>query len=566
MDRLAKYEYRPLPPAVFAALSMATLSCMFGLLVSLVLFPPTVWRFDSAVAVTAAELWTNILANGVIDALSAEDLSRELSPRLIAISIGMLASSWLAFRTYYRAGPVVDGREHYDGLQLIRGKAAIASANAALAAERNPLDRTIQWIRGVSIPRIREVRNLLILGAIGSGKTRIILFLLDQLIGRLLRNPASDYGLFVHDTTGEILDGFPMAVGTFAVLNPDRRGLWAWAMGRDFADDLDCVSAADQIVQQTGEAFWGTGGATLFAGCMIVCKAQHQRNWGAAQLYEACLRDPALLKQEFEQHYEPAAGLIEFDAAGELSKTTVSFLLTFRASVLRVLRPLAQAWKDVPAERQFSFGDWVLGANVQQPKVVIVQRCGRHPEMSAAWIGMVMDFITAAVGDPNLPVSQTRIRTFMLDEAPALGKLRRWTDLLDTGRNKGVSTVAAIQDVAQFRRIYRDAAPSIFQRFSTKIICAQTFGPETAELANEIIGKRWVLEEEATTVTERGPTGRTERHTVTKRRQEALIVRPEHMAYRLGVGNRRVKGLVVGLGDILEVEWPLRIWRKHPRA
>jgi type IV secretory pathway TraG/TraD family ATPase VirD4 len=200
-----------------------------------------------------------------------------------------------------------------------------------------------------------------------------------------------------------------------------------------------------------------------------------------------------------------------------------------------------------------------------QPKVVIVQRSGRHPEMSAAWIGMVMDFITAAVGDTKLPVNQTRIRTFVLDEAPALGLLRRWSDLLDTARNKGVSTIAAIQDVAQFKRIYGDAAPSIFQRFLTKIICAQTYGQEAAELAEQTIRKRWVFDDESTTVTETGPTGRTERHSVTKRPREVLIARPEYLAYRLGVRNRRIIALVVGLGDILEVKWPMRVWRKRRR-
>jgi hypothetical protein len=566
MDRLAKYEYRPLPPAAFTALVMATLSCVLGVLLSFVLLPPTAWRWDTEVTMTAAELWSNIGANGLIEALSADDLLRETMPRLIGIALAMLTSGWLTFRMRRRATPVVDNREHYEGLQLVKGPAAIASANTVLASDTNRFDRTIQWLPGVCMPRIREVRNLLILGAIGSGKTRIILFLLDQLVGRLLRNPKSDYGLFVHDTTGEILDGFPMADDAFAVLNPDRPGFCAWAMGRDFIDDGDCVSASDQIVGQTGEGFWGKGGATLFAGCMIVCKTQHGRDWGASELYAMCLRDPVLLKKEFEQHYEPAAGLIEFEAStGELSKTTVSFLLTYRASVLRVLRPLAQAWADIPADRQFSFGDWVSGTNPRQPKVVIVQRSGRHPEMSAAWIGMVMDFITAAIGDTRLPVSQTRIRTFVLDEAPALGLLQRWSDLLDTARNKGVSTIAAIQDVAQFKRIYGDAAPSIFQRFWTKIICAQTYGPEAAELADEIIRKRWVLEDEPTTVIERGPTGRSERTSVTKHRQEVPIVRPEYLAYRLGVRNRRIKALVVGLGDILEVEWPMRIWPKRRR-
>lgn len=179
---------------------------------------------------------------------------------------------------------------------------------------------------------------------------------------------------------------------------------------------------------------------------------------------------------------------------------------------------------------------------------------------------MVMDFITAAVGDLRLPVSQTRIRTFVLDEAPALGRLRRWTDLLDTARNKGVSTIAAIQDVAQFKRIYGDAAPSVFQRFWTKVICAQTQGPETMELSTDMIGKRFVVESETTTTIERGPAGRTER-TSTNRQppREVLIARPEHLSYRLGVRDRHVKGLVVGLGNILEVEWPMRVWRRRRR-
>src|SRR5699024_12552427 len=51
---------------------------------------------------------------------------------------------------------------------------------------------------------------------------------------------------------------------------------------------------------------------------------------GLPQLYMACLREPARMKTEFEQFYRPAAGLIEFDGSGELSKTTVSLLLTFR--------------------------------------------------------------------------------------------------------------------------------------------------------------------------------------------------------------------------------------------
>ncbi|MCR6734064.1 MAG: type IV secretion system DNA-binding domain-containing protein [Afipia sp.] len=566
MDRLAKYEYRPAAPAAFSALGMGLMACFLGIVISFMLITPTAWRADAAVAVTATELLSAIENRGLAEAISADDLFRETAPRLISIALAAILSGILAFRIKRRIQPIVDGRQHHEGLQLLRGAAAIASANRALAAQARPLDRTIQWLPSVPIPRAREVQNLLILGAIGSGKTRLILYLLEQLVRRLLQNPAEDYGLFVHDTTGEILEGFPMEDGQFAVINPDRPGCFAWAMGRDFRDDSDCESAAEQIIGQTSDAFWGKGATTLFAGCMILCKAKHGSDWGLPRLYMACLSDPVQMKKDFEQYYRPAAGLIEFDASGELSKTTISLLLTFRGSVLRVLRPLARAWAKVPPERQFSFGDWVNGANPQQPKVVIVQRSGRHPEMSAAWIGMAVDFITAAVGDIRLSVSQTRIRTFVLDEAPALGRLRRWPDLLDTARNKGVSTIAAIQDVAQFKRIYGDAAASIFQRFLTKIICAQTQGPETTALADDMIGKRWIMEDEPTVAVERGPTGRTERSSITKRPREVPIVRPEHLAYRLGVANRKIKALVVGLGDVLEVEWPMRIWGLRRRV
>ncbi|MDU6730091.1 MAG: type IV secretion system DNA-binding domain-containing protein, partial [Bradyrhizobium sp.] len=243
MDRLANYEYRPATPAAFALVGMALLSCLIGLALSFALIPPTAWRQDTAVAVSVTEMVSNINRHGPLAALSADDLLRETLPRLIGITLAALMSGIIAFRVRRRATPIVDGREHYEGLKLLKGPAAIASANELLGKGPKGGDRTIQWLPGVFIPRVMEVQNLLILGAIASGKTRIILYLLEEMIGRLLRNPSADYGLFVHDTTGEILDGFPMEDDQFAFINPDRPGTFAWAMGRDLRDDGDCESA-----------------------------------------------------------------------------------------------------------------------------------------------------------------------------------------------------------------------------------------------------------------------------------------------------------------------------------
>ncbi|MGH6711768.1 MAG: hypothetical protein ACREEK_22700, partial [Bradyrhizobium sp.] len=87
MDQLAQYEYRPATPAAVAALCMVMLSCMLGLSLSFVLFPPTAWRGDVAVAVGAAELLSTIQISGLMAALSSEDLFRELAPRLIGVAL-----------------------------------------------------------------------------------------------------------------------------------------------------------------------------------------------------------------------------------------------------------------------------------------------------------------------------------------------------------------------------------------------------------------------------------------------------------------------------------------------
>ncbi|MDO8981323.1 MAG: type IV secretion system DNA-binding domain-containing protein [Afipia sp.] len=565
---LAKYEAQPAAAALFNGLMMALLACSLSITASFFILPPTAWQLDNDVAVTCMDLWTALRAGAFGEAILRDDLSRELSPRLVGCALAILVSAILGFRIRKSVTPIVDTREHYAGLQLMRGKAAFAAGNQMAAAEAENHDRTIQLAPGLSVPRRREVRNILLLGAIGSGKTRIILFLINELIARLKKYPKGDHAMFVHDTTGEILDGFPMSARQFAAINPDRAQTWAWRMGADLRDDRDCETAADQAVLQTGDAIWGKGGSTMYAGCMILCKAERGEAWGATELYDACLRDPKTLKQQFEQHYAPAAKLIEYDSTtGELSRTSISFLLTFRASVLRVLRPLALAWDGIPPARQFSFTQWVFGpskgSTPRQPRVVIVQRSGRHPDMSAAWIGMVMDVITGAVGDPDLAVSQTRTRSFVIDEAPALGHLRRWPELLDTGRNKGASTIAAVQDIAQLRRIYGEAAESMVQRFATKIVCAQTHGAETTELADKMIGKREVLEKEYSTTTERGPAGTTKRTSMTPHIREVPIVRPEHLVQRLGLRNRRIKALVVGLGNILELDWPITTWPRR---
>jgi hypothetical protein len=532
------------------------------------IIPATSWSSDGPHIVSGWSLlkmfWLNADYELPLWAMPG-DLGAECIPRLLGVLIAASLAGVIGFMRAYAVTPLVDMREHHDGPQLLAGRPAQSLAKLAMTERLQRSERPIEIAPGVPYPHLWRVVNLLVLGSIGSGKTRIMLWLIQMILEKIQREPAGDHAILIHDTTGEILTGLPVSDDAFAALHPHQEGGWGWAMGRDLSTIEDIEEVADQAIEKTGDAVWGKGASQCYAGIMATAAGEHGNAWGMTEAYEIALRDPATLKANFETYYRPAARLIEFDATtGDLSRTSMSFLLTFRASTLRMIRPLAEAWAGLPPERMFSFRDWVYQDNPRQPKVVVLQRSGRHPEISAMWVGMVLDSLASHIGDPALGVSQTRTRSLVIDELPSLGRLRRLPELLDIGRNKGLNMIAAAQDLnVQFDRVYSDFSESIKLRFRLKIFCAQTPGPQTTEIAKTSIGVRRVEEINYDKTITRGPQGRTEQVAATRRIDEVPIVSDRYLAHELGVRGKRVRAILVGLPEVLQFDWPLRVWRKR---
>ena len=203
-----------------------------------------------------------------------------------------------------------------------------------------------------------------------------------------------------------------------------------------------------------------------------------------------------------------------------------------------------------------------MDRNPTQPRTVVVQRAGRYPELSAAWIGAIIDTIAAHVNDESFPNSQTRRVFLCLDELASLGRLRRFPDLVDLGRNKGVGVLAAaLHEIEQLQERYGDKlAISILRRFRTKIICQQNLDGGTVQFSEQIIGKRTVEVEETTTTEARGPQGIMTSQTKTNAKKEVPIIRAERLAYELGVFGNTVKAIAVGIGNPALLTWPVTVW------
>jgi hypothetical protein len=127
--------------------------------------------------------------------------------------------------------------------------------------------------------------------------------------------------------------------------------------------------------------------------------------------------------------------------------------------------------------------------------------------------------------------------------------------------------IAALQEVEQLRSIYGgDQAVSLLKRFRTKIICQQNQDDATDQLSRKIIGMRTVRIDQTNQTKTTGKDGETRSTSTTRQEKEVPIVRGERLAYDLGVVGNKVRALVVGLGDIIEIDWPLRIWpQRHGR-
>lgn len=384
-------------------------------------------------------------------------------------------------------------------------------------------------------------RHLLISGSVGSGKTQILLPLVDQLYRH--RIPS-----LVLDTKGDYTSYFPHAL----ILSPwDARSAY-WDIAADLRTKEQASAFADALIPLSdgnGRHF-DLACRQILTGVVIGFQQQARDLWGWKMLAKVLSGGQAGLLQVLTNFAPAAADLIR-DPKNQTTATTLSAL----SAHCRVIDDLATAWGDGdPKMKKFSLQQW---RHSKHPMVCL--HAGLDQSLSRAWLAAL--YATAGGMLLRLSDSPSRRVFLMLDELTAVGKIDL-AGLFERGRSKGVCGVAGFQDLAQVRAVYgKDFADALSSMVGTQIICQ--IGPgDTREKVAVWCGSERVA---IPTITHSGQDGKINRsHSVHEENRKLVL--PAELTTELGVrkysgGRFGIRSLLLAGGNALLLEWPGRKWK-----
>lgn len=329
-------------------------------------------------------------------------------------------------------------------------------------------------IAGVPMEAGREVYNIGVSGAVGSGKSVVIKDVLKDC--RRIGKRA-----LVFDSTGEFIEKF-YRPGIDIILNPfdERSPPWtAWNEARKIYDYAN-ISESFIPVKNHNEPFWEEGGQAVLEDILSrLAKNNQATNKRLVEVVNVLtLKEVQAIVKKL-----PAAVYMDPEAA----KTA----LGIRMNVVRAAKAIRYLG-DGDASAQFSIRNWVndestdswLFLSTKEEMLVTMK------PLLTAWFDIAMRAVM------SLPPSRARMIFSVLDEMSSLDRISTLKEVSTRGRKYGVALLLGYQNIAQVRKIYGDDdAQTIISMLQTRLALAV---PDflTAKYVSENLGDQELMEKD----------------------------------------------------------------------
>ncbi|STX55681.1 conjugative transfer protein TraD [Legionella beliardensis] len=305
-----------------------------------------------------------------------------------------------------------------------------------------------------------EVQHVLVHGTVGTGKSQLIMKIMDCLRKRGDRVIVYDKGCsFIPHYYQNELD---------VILNPFDKRCANWDMWLEAPRDSDFENMAESAIPMHGESdpFWVNASRTVFSCLSAVMRHHPERS------LEKFLK--LILTDEFsalEEHLQgtPAATLV----SGKIEKTAISIRATL-TTYLKSFSALAELNQE--GKKPFSIRDYIL--DEQQKGWLFISSNGETHKSLKPLISMWL--AQASLALLSLAPDRSRRIWFICDELPSLHKLPLLGETIAEVRKFGGCFLLGMQSFSQLTKVYGQAgAKEIFDLLNTRFF----FRSPSAEMA-----------------------------------------------------------------------------------
>ena len=396
-------------------------------------------------------LWASDLAQQVLHSFETYLLRGALFSGLFAL--GALAWAWFYFT---RTGKGLGSNKYLRGARF----GTLRQVRRALLWHR----KGALTIGGVRVPQAFEPEHILLCGAPGTGKTNLIIKMLDGI-------RASGGRAIVYDTAGSFVEKF-YRPDIDVMLNPLDRRSAAWSPWVDVPRDYHYDQIAESTIpDKAGDPFWAKAArGTLVA---VMRKLARQKHTFVSLLLDRLLRSKLRDLAAF------AAGT---DAAAFISTEGDRTSAGIQAELASVMRSFA--YLD-DTEDGFSIRDWVAEGTAGSWLFITV-KADQLPSLRPL-ITVWLDIAISAI--MSLSPDRDRRLYCVIDELPTLQKLPSLSDFLARARKYGGCGILGFQSYPQLEATYGIQDAAAITGYCSTWVALRANDSATAKHVSENLGQ-----------------------------------------------------------------------------
>jgi type IV secretory pathway TraG/TraD family ATPase VirD4 len=309
-------------------------------------------------------------------------------------------------------------------------------------------------VPGLKFPPGAELEHILIPATTGSGKTQLIHYLLDNILPEVDSKNGKEKALITD--SGGILAS-TRSHRTDWILNPFDARSKRWNPFCEIENDWDYSFVAQSCIPTDGasgqDVDFRRHGQALLADIMRGLKKAGNPNPREVQRLLSSLNPEAL------EPYLTGSESIGFLAPGNDR---------FFGSVAQISSEALRSWSVLDPNGNFSIRKWIregsgcLFMTYEDAQLAMIR------PLVGAWLSLAIREVLSLSPDDSRRV------WMVMDELDSLGTVSGLSDALTRGRKYGLSTIVAIQSIAQLRQRYgKDGSEVLDACFVNKLIMRQ---------------------------------------------------------------------------------------------